>query len=483
MVRNHQARSLWDLGYCMTFFFCVMVSAQPPHLSHLATQLSLTDINKTTQSDFNAPESTKKVRSKKEWTFMVYMAADNDLRGFAARNITQMATQGSNSNINIVVHLDTTIVGNKKITRRYYIEKDKMINMNPPENPNLKMDSGSPQTLTSFATWAIREYPAHNYALIMWNHGTGIIDPAPGKILNPSHLFVFNSATNKWELDRTVGFLDLMSSINYDKGICWDDSTGNFLNNQTFDAALAEIREKSLAGGKFALLGFDACLMSMVEICNIAKKHAKIMVSSQEVEMGQGWDYAKVLQAPHSRHVNPESFARHIVSSYEKTYRLGPRPNEDFTLSAVNLEQFIDLERNINDVAQMLRQALNVQKNNTVRNAIRASKNKLLCTHFDEPTYIDLHHFLSNLENNLKYFEFNDEAQGHAVVHQLRQLLPEGRLLIEQCVVANTAGKNLAKAHGLSIYFPDNKVHHSYKRTTFAHENAWAALLAEYLSY
>ncbi|HLE76171.1 MAG TPA: hypothetical protein VI521_00195, partial [Candidatus Babeliales bacterium] len=67
---------------------------------------------------------------KKKWTFIVYMAADNDLRAFAANNIRQMAAIGSNENINILTHLDIRLNGNQKVTRRYYIEKNKLNQMN-----------------------------------------------------------------------------------------------------------------------------------------------------------------------------------------------------------------------------------------------------------------------------------------------------------------------------------------------------------------
>lgn len=42
------------------------------------------------------------------------MAADNDLRGFAGRNIQQMAQVGSNDNINILVHLDIRLSATEK---------------------------------------------------------------------------------------------------------------------------------------------------------------------------------------------------------------------------------------------------------------------------------------------------------------------------------------------------------------------------------
>src|ERR1700730_13324351 len=117
----------------------------------------------------------------KPWTFMVYMAADNDLRAFAANNIKQMASIGSNDNINIVAHLDIRLNDNQKVTRRFYIDNNKIIQMNH-DAATQRMDSGDPQTLISFCAWAIKAFPAQNYALILWNHGTGVLDPKYYKI-------------------------------------------------------------------------------------------------------------------------------------------------------------------------------------------------------------------------------------------------------------------------------------------------------------
>ncbi|HEX4068803.1 MAG TPA: clostripain-related cysteine peptidase, partial [Candidatus Babeliales bacterium] len=133
---------------------------------------------------------------------MIYMAADNDLRPFAARNIQQMANIGSNQNITIVVHLDIRISGNKKITRRYLIERDQVLHIDPYNPLTQQMDSGNPATLISFCEWAIKNYAAEEYDLVLWNHGTGILEPPHGKIINPMDLFVFNPATHLFDLDR-----------------------------------------------------------------------------------------------------------------------------------------------------------------------------------------------------------------------------------------------------------------------------------------
>ena len=78
--------------------------------------------------------------------------------------------------------------------------------------------------------------------LVFWNHGTGIIDPATGKIINSVDLFTFNNATHKLDLDRSIGFLDFITILEKEqRGICWDDSTGHYLTNQKLEEALSYI--------------------------------------------------------------------------------------------------------------------------------------------------------------------------------------------------------------------------------------------------
>jgi hypothetical protein len=421
----------------------------------------------------------------KDWTFIVYIAADNDLRSFAARNIKQMAQIGSNQFINIVVQLDIRITGNKKITRRYYIENNKIFHVNADDPLSQKMDSGDPRTLVSCCNWAITNYPARNYALILWNHGTGIIDPETGRIINPAELFTFNPSINKLELDRTVGFLEFINDKEKEekgaddpKGVCWDDSTGNYLTNQKLESALKEITKDLLGGKKLDIIGFDACLMSMLEIANIAKSYAHLMVGSQEVELGAGWDYEKVLRPFGTKSLDSASFAKHIVDMYAETYT---KITNDFTQSALNLDIIDKLEKNVNQVAALLLDCLKIQQNNSVKNAIQASRSKLLCTHFDEPSYLDLHHLYSNLLGNIKYFAFTNEIAGAQLRAQLTQALEQGKALIKETVIASRAGKNLSLAQGLSIYFPERRIHSSYRKTSFASTNKWITFMTQYL--
>ncbi|HZW60827.1 MAG TPA: clostripain-related cysteine peptidase [Candidatus Babeliales bacterium] len=438
----------------------------------------LININVSVCSDDNYSHSqTHSPEQPKDWTVIIYMAADNDLRGFAARNIKQMAAIGSNDYLNIAVQLDIKISGNKKITRRYYIEKDKILHVNADDPHSQKMDSGDPQTLISCCNWAINDYPAHNYALIFWNHGTGPLDPASGRIINPTELFTFNPVNNKFELDRTIGFLDFINAYDQQhRGICWDDSTGNYLTNQKLDFALNQICNNILQGKKFSIIGFDACLMSTIEIANIIKPYANIMVGSQEVELGTGWNYQRVFSPFQNNTLDMATFAQHIVRMYAATYNT---ITDDYTQSAVDLSGCDALEQNINTVSRLLIESLKHQKNSTVKNAIQVSRSKELCTHFDEPSYLDLHHLYTNLKANLKHFGL---ANNDPIIAELDQALRHGCSLIKNSVLANTSGKNLSLAQGISIYFPERRIHYSYKKTTFATNNTWFDFLTHFLS-
>ena len=407
-------------------------------------------------------------------TVMIYMAADNDLRPFAARNIQQMANIGSNHNVTIIVHLDIRISGNKKITRRYLIEKEQVLHIDPHNPLTQQMDSGNPATLISFCEWAIKNYPAGTYDLILWNHGTGILEPPHGKIIHPMDLFVLNPNTHLLDLDRSIGFMDALLGQACQRGVCWDDTTGNYLSNRKLETALDTICQKYLKGKKFGIIGFDACLMSMIEVGSFIKRYADFMVSSEEVELGMGWKYDEVLFPFSKEALSTRAFAAHIVSAYNKTYQT---ITNDYTLSAIELENIALLEKNIDYIAKILIDALSREKGG-VYLAIKESKSRTTCTHFDEPTYIDLHHFYKNLYSSLLK---NDSKLSQTVKKSLLAALDEGMQLIDQLVVANTTGKNLRNAHGIAIYFPERNVHSSYKEAVFLKNNAWGNLISRYV--
>ncbi|MFC1841903.1 clostripain-related cysteine peptidase [Candidatus Dependentiae bacterium] len=417
---------------------------------------------------------------EKEWTLMVYISADNDLRNFAIRNIKEMAKVGSNQHINIIVHLDIRLPGNQKATKRYYIKKDQILHLNADDPQTQRMDSGNPETLISFCQWSVSAFPATHYGLILWNHGTGAIDPRRGRIIKLSDLFTFNPQINKVEVDRSIGFFDLIDAYQQEnRGICWDDTTGNYLTNQNLDYALNRICTEILGGQKLDLIGFDACLMQMTEVGNITKHYADIMIASQEVILGTGWPYIGILKPFEQRSLTSEEFSTHIVNSYRNRYN---RITNDYTLSALDLEYFSLLEENINLVSGLLVSCLKKQKNKSVKKAIATSRNRMLCTHFDEPSFIDLHHFYANLLATVEHFALHNKQEEAQYKQALTEALAEGCHIIEAMTIANVTGKNLSKAKGISIYFPTNRIYFSYRKLPFCQSNNWIVFLTQYLN-
>jgi|ERR1700733_1528607 len=423
-----------------------------------------------------ATTANKVPAKKKKYTVLVYGAADNNLRDYISRNIKQTAVRGSNEYVNFLFHVDTRPMGNKKITRRYYIEKNNPVQVVIHEKT--PMDSGDTQTLISACRWAIQDYPADNYILIFWNHGTGIIDPYGKRHFDTNALFHFNAAHNAWELDRSIDFIDFIEAQEDPKGICFDDSTGNYLTNQKLETALQEICTKYLDGQKFAIIAFDACLMSMLEIAEITKRYAHILIGSQEVEPGAGWRYDQAFAPFESEAPEPRALATHIVKAFANAYKpSGNHPGfADYTQSAIDLSQIDALENNVSQLANLLLLGLQSEQSVVFRNILSKSRNRKDCTHFSETTYIDLHHFYNNLLKHIR--ELRSES---LIVKQIITTIEDGKQLIYKAVIHNVSGSNLPFARGISIFFPERKIHPSYKKTNFAATNNWIKFLSGYL--
>ena len=410
------------------------------------------------------------VRQKKHMTVLTYIAGDNDLAYFAGRNLDDMKKVGSTKHLNIIVQLDGQ--GSHEKTKRLYIEKNKAIQVNYSDSSSQqKLDFGNPLTLIDAFEWAVKEYPADHYGLILWNHGIGILDNIGGRTSSASELFAFNPDTNMLELNRSIGFIDYLKEEQL-RGVCFGDTYGTYLTNQKLKYALKQISSKLLNGKKIDIVGFDACLMSMIEVGNILRPHTNYMVGSQEIELGTGWPYHKIFEPFKTKPLPPEEFCKHIVTVYNNNYKF---ITYDYTLSAIDLNQLKPLERSLDKVSILLLEALKNQKNNTVSRLIRASKSRRLCTHFSEPTYIDLHHFLSNISDTLDFMSLKNDSK--TLKEALSKELFTARKLLLNSVVANCYGKNLPEAKGVSIYFPSRTIEPSYAITPFAKQYNWLHLL------
>jgi len=423
----------------------------------------------------------RSVNQKKPITLIIFAAADNDLHPFIWKNLKQMEAIGSNENINIIVQLNTP--GYFNPTKRYIIKQGRRL-LVPAEGiaPTQKLNSGSPYTLIECASWAMKHYPADKLIINLWNHGAGVYDPGVGRIVNASELFQLDPESHMLELDRSIGYIDLMNQESSNepvvRGICFDETFKSYMTNQDLKFALSEIQHNVLGGNKIGAIWFDACLMAMLEIANICKDHVEYMIASEEVELASGSNYEMVLKPFLDRPLSISDFACHVVNSYEKAYINITR---DFTQSAMDLSKITDLETNVNLVAGQLLIALSEQRNNTVITALKQSKSRPACACFEEPSYIDLGNFYTNLQSNLSNISMTNLSHEALVKSQLNDLINQGLQIINTTVIANKTGSNLQKALGISIYFPERGIFNSYPKCNFAQTNNWSKMLVQYI--
>lgn len=425
-----------------------------------------------TENRINMFSPKEKSDSITEWNFMVYITSNNDLYPFSELNIKQMEKVGSNKNVNILVQQD---VYGKAKSKRLFIKKNKSKLIEKiTEQP--ESISGTPESLYSFAKWCINNYPAKKHALILWDHGSGILDPTIWKELtkfNPMTLYVLNHETGLFEINRT--------KLNK-RGICFNEIFETYLTNQHLGDTLAKISKELLKGKKIDIVGMDACNMSMLEVGSQIKKSVKIMVGSEETEPGTGWNYQDVLKPLKKQKLSSIEFANNIVDAYQKHYE---KSYTDFTQSAVNLEMLSPLEETISNISEKLISLLQSEKKEDFFKSLRKIRRKRkYSTIFANRDYIDLNHFIASIKELTENYMKNENYIKHH--EDLKTLLIEidsGLKIIEEIVTRKTFCFSIPMASGLSFYFPTRKIHNSYSKTDFAINTKWEDFLKTYLSF
>lgn len=422
--------------------------------------------------------SKSSVKKKSKWVFCIYMAGRNDLHPFARANLRQLLSIGSNENISIVIDLHEP---GKKGVERYYIEKNNPVLLY--KDPQ-KVDSGDPQSVIDFIRFVNDRFEGDNWFLGFWDHGTsGSLDPHIARSLETSDIFNHHSTSNLFGQGILSGFPEYITEkeeYKPIKGCCFDDVYRTYLNNQSLDYALSTIKNEIFHGKKWNIIGYDACLMADVATASLLTKYADYQVSSEETEPGTGWRYDLVLLPFTQTSLEPIDFARHIVDSYARAYCLFIN---DYTQSAIDLEKFVELEKNINEVGTLLSECLHLQKNRLIKEMLAHFCFKpRFCTSFYEPSLKDLGHLWNNILKHVDIFQFNDDRKGDILKAALKSKLDQGISLIKESVVANEVGKSYPNAMGISIYCPEKHMHSSHVKTTFFKTgNAWCSFMQQYL--
>jgi hypothetical protein len=406
-----------------------------------------------------------------EWTVMVFMDGDNNLEPFALDDFQEMAKVADSSQVNIVVQLDripgfSTKFGDWTNTLRFKVRHG----MTPtPQNAlspaeaqlpaGAETNMGHPDTLASFVTWARNKYPAKHYMLVIWDHGDGwrllhTVSLQKGsdaarsvRMANATSVTAMRAARSSRarSLPRTVPFDRSLDAPH--RSISLDETDRDRLYMREVQSSL----EGAIGASRLDLIGFDACLMEMVENGFAMRRVADVMVGSEELEPGAGWQYDDWLQQLVSNPtMDSPSLGRVLVDSYKRTYTVGAPgvlPDPETTLAAVDLSQgkMAALAQVISDLGDELTASLDTELSN-----IKAARADCLPYAPGEGFYgIDLHRFCEQLAARTGKQSLRDRAQ--AVV----RMLDTTPIILN--AYAGSERQGSFGSRGIAIYFPETK--------------------------
>ncbi len=316
---------------------------------------------------------------------MVYLAGDNNLQDYGVDDLREMKKVGSTSNIAITAQFDTM---SDMSTRRYYLTSqgnlaDDIVELLPETN------TGDPENLLNFIQWSIGTFPARNYALILWNHGSGWkednIYQAAERVgtrdqIKTSHTRSLASRRTSRSLFRTSieWFVE-----NPQRAIAYDDSSADFLDNQELKQVLG--KACAILGKPLDLLGFDACLMNMIEVAYQLNGVVSFLTGSQEVEPGEGWPYHRVLsKLVQQPEMSPADISILIVKEFAQYYR-EEFPGTNVTQSSISISHLDNVVKTIDNLASALvKGGSSSSKRKLAFSAMRAAQK------FSDPDYVDL---------------------------------------------------------------------------------------------
>jgi hypothetical protein len=352
-----------------------------------------------------------------EWTIIVYSDADDDiLEEDLLLDINEMELVGSNTQMNIVVQVDRAAGafsgdGDWTDARRLFITQDNdldRISSQIVENIG-EVDMGDPQTLVDFVTWSIQRYPAKKYALILSDHGGG------------------------W----TGGFSDL-------------DSGSSMTFTQIVDS-ISQIQGR-MGGQKFEVMGFDACLMGMLEVYGSLYPYTNYMVASEEVIPASGWSYAawlgRLAQDPgvDGRTVSSDIVATYIVEDAALISRVSSDEiseiESETTLSAIESARMPEVISATNQFIS----TLSAIDQSWVAQGREYSRGYYSLFGEDVPSsFIDLINFAEVMATT------NDPA--------IQQAAEQLKTAMSAAVVAEKHGYGMEGSSGMSFYFPVSDIY------------------------
>lgn len=319
------------------------------------------------------------------WTVMVYMAGDTgvtfegtrgdvqlfaNLSGPLKADLQKMAAAGSTDQVKVCAQYDSF---GSQTAFRWVAPPQGTANPPDPE-PIGEVNTGEPGSLTDFVTWAGQRCPADRYALVIWGHGSGWSEDQVYARFPAAQAATRDAPASRQRLLNRGIFASSPGKImkiedDHVRGLCYDDSSRDFLDNRDLQKALAD-GAQALGRQRIDVLGLDACLMCMVEVAHQVRREVSALAGSETVLPTALWPWETLLAALQAQPaMSPPDLALRMVGLLPQDLS-GTRALPDVCQAALDLGC---AEAATNAVDAWSRTLLDLQDDTRVKQSLRAA--------------------------------------------------------------------------------------------------------------
>jgi cysteine peptidase C11 family protein len=420
--------------------------------------------------------------NQKEWTIMIYMAGDNNLAvdmAYAMEQIKGVAASGADSpNLFVyydgnspaipTLYCDFSEPGKARYVRSYTVP-NKTYHVPKKENEN----AANPRSILNFVDWCVNKVEVENngeitfgrraqkYALIFSGHSLGFQD-----------IGLFKDETSGKSM-KMSDFYDMLHGLVSNKHDLQElAQSNNWLDDD-------QQVENELLGQKLDILGFDSCVMGMLEVGYQFNLVAKTMIASEGSVPSAGWTYAKILGClgrEHNRNLDTRSVAELFVKEFihsQDSYTVG---GVSVDMAAWDLGRFNRLADAFDELAEALIECFKDPKSRTYRQMERA----ILHVHWKCQSYmydqnVDLGDFCELLDQECGLIV--DELGDGDDTHLLKRVQKECRDVLKELqkavILAGFSGGGYQYSNGVSVFFPWSRDAYEVSRKNY--ETLWFA--------
>ncbi|MGB7209678.1 MAG: clostripain-related cysteine peptidase [Pyrinomonadaceae bacterium] len=446
--------------------------------------------------------------SNKEWTIMIYLAGDNNLSvdmAHAMEQIKGIAGEEANGT-NLFVYYDGNSASiptlycdfsdsaNPKHVRSFKVP-NKLYRVEPKRNEN----AADYRSVLNFVDWCVNKVEvgtgdqvrrgrrADKYGLIFSGHSLGFNDPGlfkdetSGKTLTMEDMFML--------IDRLTRSKDELTGKVHDMDLEYE-------KNHRFDSDPDADRRRStvMLGQPLDILGFDSCVMGMLEVGFQFKNAAKTMIASEGSVPSAGWTYAKILGSL-ARDFTPlddNEVAARFVTKFIKSQDSFTVGGASVDMAAWDMAKLDGLNTEFEKLAKILLECFDDPKSAVYRHMERA----MLQVHWKCQSYmhdqnVDIGDFCELLRAECVSLTGDLSSDDSVILGKVQEACDRVLAELNKVVIlSGFSGGEYQYSNGISLFFPWSYVTYKasekyYKRLEFVDKGAgrsWSRFLQRYLS-